>query len=269
MKPVYITIVNRGWIIEKLARKITDSLDYVDCGFAPPTGTKIIYRMPYMTFAKREASIEIAYFTHIEEDPIKAARFWSVARSVDHCTSQSKRYASILAESGIKCITITSPGVDLDKYTPKVRIGIVGRTYPSGRKGESLVKQMMDIPGIEWYFTGAGWPGRSVQLTDDQMPLFYNSMDYILISSLNEGGPMCVIEALACGRQVIAPDIGWVNEFPHIQFRTGDSESLRSTLIGIVSNRLSLRESVLDRTWQAWISTHDELFRLYLKHTNP
>ena len=130
MKPVFITIINHGWIIEKLARKLVESLDYLAYGLIAPAGVKVVYRMPYMTFKERQAETEIAYFTHLEADPIKAARFWSVAKSVDHCTSQSKKYAALLSEAGIYNVTITSPGVDLEKFIPVVRIGVVGRTYP-------------------------------------------------------------------------------------------------------------------------------------------
>lgn len=153
------------------------------------------------------------------------------------------------------------PGVDLDFFRPTVKIGVVGRTYHTGRKGENLVAQVMDVPGVEWHFTGNGWPKPGLNLRDDQMSDFYNSMDYILVPSQYEGGPMSVIEALACGCEVIAPPVGWVPDFPHIEYRTGDAQDLRRVLTNVVETRLKLRESVLNRGWENWVQGHDKLFR--------
>ena len=71
------------------------------------------------------------------------------------------------------------------------------------------------MSGIEWSFTGEGWPGQALNLPYDKMPDFYNSGLHSR-PSLYEGGPMCVVEGLACGKEIIASDVGWVKEFPHI-----------------------------------------------------
>ena len=85
-------------------------------------------------------------------------------------------------------------------FKPVIKIGVVGRTYHTGRKGEDLVQKLMDEPGIEWHFTGSGWPAPAEMYPAEMMPDFYNSVDYILIPSYYEGGPMSILEALACGR---------------------------------------------------------------------
>ncbi len=115
---------------------------------------------------------------------------------------------------------LIQPGVDHSLFKPKLRIGVVGRTYHTGRKGENLVRQVIDIPDIEWVFTGDGWPLPGRAIDDADLPEFYRTLDYVLVPALNEGGPMCVLEALASGIQVIGPDVGWVKEFPHISFGT-------------------------------------------------
>ena len=155
---------------------------------------------------------------------------------------------------------VIRPGVDLDVFTPRVKIGVVGRTYACGRKGEALVRDVLDMPGIEWHFTGSGWPLPSRALKDADMPAFYREMDYILVPSLYEGGPMSVIEALACGTKVIAPPIGWVPDFPHIEFRTGDAADLRRVLAAVIDEKLALRHSVEAVTWDNFASAHHGLF---------
>ncbi len=123
----------------------------------------------------------------------------------------------------------------------------------------------MDEPGIEWHFTGEGWPGQSIMYSAEEMPNFYNNIDYLLIPSSYEGGPMSLLEALACGREVIAPPIGFVSQYPHIEYKTGDSEDLRLVLKELVKQRTQLRESVLEKSWSTWAVYHDILFRDILK----
>lgn len=264
MKRVHIKICDEGWIIEKLACKLADQLDYVDFSLDDRDDAELTYHLPYLTFESRRSQAVLGFFTHLEQDEVRVSHFWRAAGAFDHCVSMSNRYATLLQSRGIAQVSVISPGVDLEAFTPEIRIGVVGRTYDSGRKGEGLIKQVLDLPGIRWMFTGRGWPVEPQFVADSEMPDFYRSIDYLLVPSSIEGGPMCVPEALACGKEVIAPDVGWVNEFPHISYATGDAASLRNVLLGLFRKRLQLRESVLSRTWQSWIDQHDRLFFRYL-----
>ncbi|MEL7321272.1 MAG: glycosyltransferase [Pseudomonadota bacterium] len=173
----------------------------------------------------------------------------------------SKRYADELTAEGIKRVSVITPGVDLNLFRPSLRVGVIGRTYHTGRKGEALVADVMDVPGIEWRFTGSGWPGPSQFIADGKMADFYNDLDYVLVPARYEGGPMCVLEALACGKPIIASDVGWVNEYPHIPFENENSDSLRQVLKNLVQEREVLRSSVEHRTWAAWGEQHLKLFQ--------
>src|SRR5690606_6380085 len=88
--------------------------------------------------------------------------------------------------------------------------------------------------------------------------------DYVLIASDYEGGPMCAIEALACGVPLISTEVGWVVDLPHIKLRKNDPEHLRSILAGLVQERMKLRESVLNQSWDNYVKQHDRLFRTLL-----
>lgn len=258
---IHIALSDRGWILEKLARKLSDALPYVTYDEDINPDADIQY---YMTYGMRKSRIspkEVAYFAHLEKDKNTQEAFYTAARNVDFCVCHSSPYEEKLRQAGIQNVVTISPGVDLEAFKPSIKIGVVGRTYHTGRKGEHLVAQVMDIPEIDWYFTGEGWPKPGLNLRDDQMAGFYNSMDYILVPSLYEGGPMSVVEALACGREVIAPPIGWVSDFPHIEYKTGDVDDLRRVLRDVVAKRRALRQSVINRGWNNWIEQHDKLFR--------
>lgn len=259
-KIVHIKVSDQGWILEKLAREITTRLPYVSYNLTADASADIQYYMTYGCRNERISPVEIALFTHKEEVQSAAEKFDSVAADVDFCVAQSLKTEEILTEIGIKNVITISPGVDLERYSADVRIGVVGRTYHTGRKGENLVAQVMDIPGIQWHFTGEGWPGPAQHIPEESLPEFYRSLDYILVPALIEGGPMCVLEALASGCQVIASPVGWVPQFPHIEFNLGDVNDLRRVLLEVVEKKQALRRSVENYTWQSWADQHHILF---------
>lgn len=263
----YVNIVtsDTGWILERLATEITKRLPYVRLSGGVDPSADIQYYVTYSSRKQRVSPIEVGYFAHLEPLGEARERFFDVARSVDHCVCHSSMYEKLIREAGIDSVSTISPGVDLEHFKPMVKIGVVGRTYHTGRKGEALVAQVMDIPGIDWHFTGEGWPKPALNIPDEGMAAFYNDMDYILVPATYEGGPMSVVEALACGTPVIAPPIGWVPKYPHIEYATGDATDLRRVLVGLVKEREALRASVLDTTWDAWAEGHDRLFRALMK----
>ena len=260
IKLVNIVISDRGWILEKLAKEITDRLDYVHYDITPDKSTLIQYYITYGCWKSQVSPIEMALFTHKEDNVNASKKFISIAQRVNVAIAQSNRTAQILIDAGIKTVAVIEPGVDTKKYKPQLKIAVVGRTYHTGRKGEALVNSVMDIPHIEWFFTGEGWPNPATRISDEELPSFYRSMDYILVPAVNEGGPMSILEALASGVEVIASDVGWVGEFPHIPFTRGDAGSLRETLLRLVQQRLDRSASVKALTWDRWAAQHDEIF---------
>lgn len=258
---VHIVISDRGWILERLAKEITDRFSYITYDISPDPAAFIQYYMTYGCRGERVSPIEIGLFTHREHDETAAARFDTAVRELDHAVAMSGSTLQIVNALGAASSSCIMPGVDIDAFRPKLKIAVVGRTYHTGRKGEGLVRAVMDVPDIEWHFTGEGWPGPAEHVPDADLPAFYRSMDYVLIPALNEGGPMSVLEALASGVEVIASDVGWVTEFPHIPFKRGDADSLRQVLMELRERRMSLRSSVEHVTWERWARDHDKLFR--------
>ena len=72
---------------------------------------------------------------------------------------------------------------------------------------------------------------------------------------------MPLLEALASGKPVIAPPIGFVPEFPHIEYEAGNFEQMRNRIEALVQERCELRRSVEQRTWLRWAMDHHRLFR--------
>jgi glycosyltransferase involved in cell wall biosynthesis len=260
IKTVHIRLSDTGWILERLARELADRLPYISYDTFPDGAAKIQYYMTYGCREKRVSPIEVAWFTHKEQIAEAAAKFDRIAREVDFAVSHSLATEELVRQAGASLTETISPGVDLDRFQPRLRIGVVGRTYHTGRKGEALVAAVMDLPGIDWHFTGPGWPGPAHPIAEDAMPEFYRSLDYVLVPALIEGGPMCVVEALASGCPVIASPVGWVPQFPHIPFRLGDAGDLRRVLSELLSAKMQLRQSVEAYTWDAFAAKHHVLF---------
>src|SRR5690606_39147913 len=167
-------------------------------------------------------------------------------RNYDYHVGMSEQTVQLLRRYGAKDPVLIKPGTD---YRKEVVFGVVGRTYNTGRKNERLVSRMKDA-GFKVIAWGEGWPCEIVSNDPAKLPEFYKSIDYLVVTSTNEGGPMPVLEALALGTPVIAPDVGWCWEYPVIRYEKGNWESLRSVLRGLSA----------PQTWEEWRTAHRELF---------
>ncbi|HET7136220.1 MAG TPA: glycosyltransferase, partial [Casimicrobiaceae bacterium] len=185
--------------------------------------------------------------------------------------TSSSKYTEILRADGAREVFTIPLGVDTQRFVPRIRIGVVGRTYPTtGRKGESLLARVMDLPFAEFVFTGEGWPLPAGHYDDDDLVAFYQSLDYLLVPSLIEGGPVPMLEALATSCKVIAPsDIGMVQDFPHLPFRRGDGDDLRRVLEREIDERCRLRAAVLPFDWQRFAARHLDLFASLIERRAP
>lgn len=256
-----IVLSDRNWVLERLGQELQARLERVDLNDHPDPSADINY---YITFACRKRplpTLEAAFFAHMEQSQELQSLFVETARQVHLPICMSSTYSDLLRANGIDKVLTIPPGVDHDNFQLKLRIGVVGRTYHTGRKGEALVAELMNMDGVDWHFTGTGWPKPGRHVSDEDLPDFYRSMDYILVPALYEGGPMCVPEALAVGTPVIASAVGWVLDFPHIPFRNGDAEDLRRVLTDLLAAKRKLRASTLSYNWDNYAEAHDRAFR--------
>lgn len=87
----------------------------------------------------------------------------------------------------------------ISKQMPEVAFHFAG----DGRLYEQL-KQLCAQYNLHATFYG--------QLAKEQMPDFYNAIDLLILPSFNEGLPLVVPEAKACGAEVIASRVGGIAE---------------------------------------------------------
>ncbi|NNF79261.1 MAG: glycosyltransferase, partial [Rhizobiales bacterium] len=263
---------DRGWILEKLANEIHEAaaaseLGISTCVLDEPTGNAdLTYFLPYSKQRKVRGSVVGSWFTHQEQVEPAKSRFIEKAKEADFCLCPAKRYQKLLRRRGVKEVDVIYHGVDLETYEPKLKIGVVGRTYHTGRKGEHLLAPAMGLKNVEFMFTGLGWP---VASAEQDLAEFYQSIDYLLIPATIEGGPVPLFEALAAGCNVIASDVGCVEDFPHIPFQKGNRADLKRVIEKLRDDKFELRKSVDGLTWRRFGQSHVDCFIEQIEKRKP
>lgn len=271
---VDIITEEKGWILHRKAQEIKKYSFFLDVEINKPrSDCDIVYFINYGYYKpKYKSKITVANFTHYDPTNL-ARRFEAVSREVDQLTSISNSTTKTLENLGVDPDKIATILVGSDvSFRPKLILGLVGRIYKGGRKGEHLVKKLENDPELSQKIcivsTNDDWgvPALEVERQD-----FYNMIDFLLVPSLIEGGPVPYMEALSAGTLAVAPEVGVVPDFPHVSYETGDYTSLKATLIRLHEEKLTSRERIASTirpyNWQSWASEHEKLFiRLSKEH---
>jgi glycosyltransferase involved in cell wall biosynthesis len=221
------------------------------------------YYMPYLLVNPKGLpdTKTVAWFTHKEERARKKAESWNVAaKAVSLRVAMSKKYERELARFG-PSVTLPVP-IDVHKFTPrKLRVGVAGVVYSTGRKGEELVRKLHQSGEFEVVGAGKGWPCPTKFYPWDRMQAFYQSLDVFLVTSEVEGGPVTMLEALACGVPVLAPSgVGFVDEFDVMLYTRGNYTSMVKRLRTLSIGKQARRKQVVHRTARNYAQAHLETF---------
>ncbi len=196
-------------------------------------------------------------------------------------------------------------GVETDRFTPidrpenpKVKILFIGRLIP--RKGFQRVikalpkvRELARVPfEIEVVGTGAHQSeldslAQELGVSEmikyvgmvpyDQLEKSYQYADIFILTSLSEGMPSVILEAMGCGLPVIASDVGGNNEIVHEGENgfliDGDSKNALAEKIALLINDERLRKSMgaksreyaLQYDWKNIMSRYNELIERYGK----
>jgi len=259
-----------GWIMHRMAEEIANRLPNTVINADYPDAN-IHYYINYGYFNKKpEKGIVVANFTHYDPDKLND-KWESTAHEVDHCIAISNHTKSSVKDFNIpdEKITVIPTGADAS-FKPKLTIGLVGRIYDGGRKGENLVQALLAdnelMENMQIVSTSDSWGVPTWNF--ESMADFYRSVDYLLVPALYEGGPVPFMEALACGTMSIAPAIGVIPDFPHIEYKWNDIDSLKSIIGNLKSEYIERKQRVSHTieqyNWDYWALKHITLFHKLL-----
>lgn len=189
---------------------------------------KVNVYVNYNLWSGIRTQLDICYYTHREHNDLALQqKFDETAKECDFCLAQCDITAGLLPKDKTM---IVKPGVGKRFVKDKITLGVPFRDYPSNRKRLDLARRVAsEVEHIQLQFANGN-------VDYDEMPYWYESVDYVLITSDNEGGPMGVLEAIARGKPLIVPrDVGWCNDYPALRF--GDYDELRELVQGLVYNR--------------------------------
>lgn len=212
------------WILRPWAEALARALSDAVIGTNPDPGAAVNLFINYAGYSP-VSTLTMAMFTHREHDH-RGEVFDRVACEVDWCFAQCRITAALLPSEKT---SILLPGLTNDAfYKRPLILGVVGRSYSSGRKRMHWMKDLSAIKGVEVR------QARSIPPVD--MPAFYDELDYLVVLANNEGGPQPVLEALARCKPVIAPDVGYCWEYPVLRYST------KEELLGIIQRLVIPRD---------------------------
>lgn len=198
----------RRWVLRPISEALAKELPGATVGERADPDADVNFFINYVLY-RSVPTYTMALFTHREREGRWMGVFDSVALKVDWCFAMCKITASLLP---LEKTTIL-PMYPVDRaYYKTLVIGVVGRGYATGRKRMHWVEDLQAIEGVEIK--------RPKKIPAKDMPAFYDSIDYLVVLSDNEGGPLPVVEAMARGKPVIAPNVGFCWEYPVLRYET-------------------------------------------------
>lgn len=207
-----LVIHDRGWVMEKLANHFAKYLPNSSIRFRKPIVDESTINFYFNWHGiNQKTFFDVGFFTHIENG---ARKLWDgKVRVCDLAVLLGNKYEDTVPEN--KRIIFNPPPFEQFLSNNKIKILVVGREYSSDRKNLGLYFKLKQLENIDISFTGG-------KLTEEELIQAYKETDYVLVTSKIESGPMCVVEALAMKKPIIAPDVGWCWDFPCIKYYNED-----------------------------------------------
>jgi len=268
---INVVAVKSGWILTKIAERIVaNAPDGVEMVIGKAQRNRNNFYVDITNcFFGHLGGRDIGLFTHVHaNDPKEIRRHWWM---LDHIIHMSRRSRSLFEheQQRIPFNSLTTHSCRMPGEVPpgfeykKPTIGIFQRGQYEG-KGFNMMRRFAENPvaaDFNWVFAGNGWEqvaqalhkkttvinhGDSEIIWPEEYKELYSLVDYVLVPSKWEGGPMGLLEAAALGKQIIAARVGWVDsEMPvDYSFKGGNDQELGAILAKIVKTRKKARKVV-------------------------
>ncbi|MCD6493906.1 MAG: glycosyltransferase [Archaeoglobaceae archaeon] len=271
---VNIVRPNAGWILDFIAERIYKANEELNTGVeirlntVPVNNADFNYYIDVYNCYRGKTKIkDVGWLNAFHEgfDPKRAM-------DLDFIVFQNKKYQKEMIKLGYpkERTKVLYPGIYLDQFKlKKIKIGIfqTGVHWHKGHDFMLKLPEIMDLKNFAFWFIGKGWDDvvdlyirKGIEVYYDasgkyeKFNDYYDQIDYLLVPSIVEGGPICVQEALAKGIPIIGSKTGCVEDFDvEYLFEPGDLMGLAKILMNIEKTRLNRREKVKNLTWQSHV----------------
>jgi len=256
---INIVTVDSGWILQKIAQRIYEANPEVfSLSHQSSQDTDANFYIDVQNcFKGKTRTLDVGFFTHLHEN--SASHLYPYWLTLDHIVHMCSRYLDVFSQFyPPNKMSLMFPG-ELSKEfkLKKPTIGIFQRGEHEG-KGFFFMKNLANseiLKNFKFLITGKGWEGvvdlyrkNNIEVeyrTDesyDKYPELYSRIDYLLIPSLWEAGPMSVIEGLGCGIPIISSDVGWVNGDLEVDYSFEPNNTLELTsILNTIFNKIKHR----------------------------
>lgn len=248
---IVIGATDLAWIGGRLTRELVDRLPTygvtaeINQGPADLEYHQIVYDEP----TRRPA---VGMFTHGYFRPKRYATAYDGQVALNPVMLRYLRETVNESVTGVRtvgpCLIRLPVADDFIRPVKNIVFGVAGRTYGDGRKGEHLVKAMVEH-GYTVRAWGSGWPCEIVGSDLTELPVFYRSLDYYVDTSSDEGGCVPALEAMAMGVPVISHTLGV--DRPVLAYETHDWVSLERVL----------KTLTRPQTYDDWAREHATYFK--------
>ena len=271
---INIVTLDSGWILQKIAQRIKETNeDVFSLSFwKPRLDVDANYYIDVQNcYGGPTNTLNIGYFTHLDRDSTQSLEpHWlSLDYIVHHCT----RYYDIFSQFYDKeRMSVLLPGEIHEEFTlHKPVLGIFQRGQHEGKGYHFMQDLIKNYPEVlrqfKFVFVGTGWDEvlrlckendiKTFDYGDSDYsiyPKLYKNIDYVLIPSLWEGGPMSVIEGWATGKPIIGAKVGFLDKDfkADYSFEPNDKEGLINILNEIIQPLKSRREKVSHMSYQKY-----------------
>lgn len=252
------------------------------CAYADTTNLYVDVFNTYTQKYKSKAPqvTHVGFMTHniyMKDDfwsKLDEARDW---KSLDGIIVMGERYKKIILDHGYKGeILVAIPGnfarrfhISPIKVTIAQRGSINDDTNTISHYGQDfLIELINEYPHtmlhVEFMIIGDGWDQAMAVMKEngvkfenwkdsDMNTIYpksyqdcYDWCDYLFVPILETAGPMCLPEALACGKPSICGDVGWANHEFGIEhlFKPGDVQQCGTIFKKLVKERETRRNQI-------------------------
>jgi hypothetical protein len=279
---------NRGWIIEKIAERLTSELPRLGAtatiSYQADRRADVNHYMSY-AFAEQPLSTPTSMLVTHLDDPFKVAQVKrQLGRTVDLGVCLSGDTVRQLTGAGVSAdrLCFVVPGHDGVSRAKPITVGITTRVYADGRKREKLLSRLsrdLDLSGFRFEIFGSGWDEIVRQLTERGVEVHYDRgsadyaadyrrvlerlpfFDYYLYMGLDEGS-LGTLDALAAGVRTIVTAQGFHLEVANALTHTfTEYAELLQIFRRIQEDRSRRISAAATLTWQRYARHHALIWR--------